>query len=231
MLLVLLLLLLLLFVLLLLLLLLLLLVLTSLLLLQLNQWKQQVKDAESLDQEYAINQVAVQRQRREGEHDAQTKTLFKLAVNILIGMCVGVTGWTVERCVDLITKARNDAAGSLLDSWSSGDTFWAYCVYVACAIIMVWIAASLVVTFAPAAAGGGVDTVAAYLNGIETPGAFNGVTLLVKFFALILSVASGLPFGACTCLLLLHMMLALRVLSVLRVLRVLLVLVLLPPLR
>ncbi|KAG2420053.1 hypothetical protein HFD88_004851 [Aspergillus terreus] len=81
--------------------------------------------------------------------------------------------------------------------WKPWTSFWLvnYVVYIFFAIIFAFIAARLVKSFAPYAAGSGISEIKCIIAGFVMKGFLGAWTLLIKSIALPLAIASGLSVG------------------------------------
>ncbi|KAJ0420918.1 chloride channel [Aspergillus carlsbadensis] len=81
--------------------------------------------------------------------------------------------------------------------WRSWTSYWVinYVVYTLYAVLFAFIAAKLVKTFAPYAAGSGISEIKCIIAGFVMKGFLGGWTLLIKSIALPLAIASGLSVG------------------------------------
>ncbi|GES64719.1 voltage-gated chloride channel [Aspergillus terreus] len=81
--------------------------------------------------------------------------------------------------------------------WKPWTSFWLvnYFVYIIFAIIFAFIAARLVKSFAPYAAGSGISEIKCIIAGFVMKGFLGAWTLLIKSIALPLAIASGLSVG------------------------------------
>ena len=113
---------------------------------------------------------------------------------VLIGIAVGLVGFLLYWCIDVIADWRHGITKQLLeDGQRSVALAWLFSAFIASCLAVG--AASIVVFVSPEAAGSGVPEVMAYLNGSMLPRGFDMRTLLAKFFSAALAVASGLPVG------------------------------------
>ncbi|GHP06865.1 hypothetical protein PPROV_000560900 [Pycnococcus provasolii] len=116
------------------------------------------------------------------------------AMMVLIGIAVGLVGFLLYWCIDVIADWRHGITKQLLeDGQRSVALAWLFSAFIASCLAVG--AASIVVFVSPEAAGSGVPEVMAYLNGSMLPRGFDMRTLLAKFFSAALAVASGLPVG------------------------------------
>ncbi|KAL2865701.1 chloride channel protein [Aspergillus lucknowensis] len=81
--------------------------------------------------------------------------------------------------------------------WRNWTSFWLmnYVLYTLYAVLFAFIAAKLVKTFAPYAAGSGISEIKCIIAGFVMKGFLGGWTLLIKSIALPLAIASGLSVG------------------------------------
>lgn len=79
-------------------------------------WAELMKEAESLDTDVLINVVSIEERRMQDKpnHDrpfikkSKKRGLIKWMFNGLIGITVGITAFTVEKSIELITEARQE---------------------------------------------------------------------------------------------------------------------------
>ncbi|KAL4912410.1 chloride channel [Aspergillus aurantiobrunneus] len=81
--------------------------------------------------------------------------------------------------------------------WRSWTSYWIvnYVLYTFYAVLFAFIAAKLVKSFAPYAAGSGISEIKCIIAGFVMKGFLGGWTLLIKSIALPLAIASGLSVG------------------------------------
>ncbi|KAE8349623.1 voltage-gated chloride channel [Aspergillus coremiiformis] len=81
--------------------------------------------------------------------------------------------------------------------WKNWTSFWLlnYILYISYAVLFAFIAASLVKSFAPYAAGSGISEIKCIIAGFVMKGFLGAWTLLIKSIALPLAIASGLSVG------------------------------------
>ncbi|OJI98953.1 hypothetical protein ASPVEDRAFT_80583 [Aspergillus versicolor CBS 583.65] len=81
--------------------------------------------------------------------------------------------------------------------WRSWTSYWIvnYVLYIFYAVLFSFIAAKLVKSFAPYAAGSGISEIKCIIAGFVMKGFLGGWTLLIKSIALPLAIASGLSVG------------------------------------
>ncbi|KAG5511693.1 hypothetical protein JKF63_07290 [Porcisia hertigi] len=118
-------------------------------------------------------------------------------LHVLIALSVGVVATVVSYAVDIIEAYQ---AGMLYRIMTSQS----YCFIgilqgffftVLGSVGLLAMAAAAVVYFEPAASGGGIPDVMAYLNGVHLRKAMNLRTFIAKSISCICAVASGLPVG------------------------------------
>ncbi|KAJ5489156.1 chloride channel protein [Penicillium diatomitis] len=130
----------------------------------------------------------------------------------LVGMAIGlnsavlniITEWLSDIKLGHCTTAfyLNEsfccwgAEGGCSD-WKHWTSFWLinYVVYFFFAVLFAFVAATLVKSFAPYAAGSGISEIKCIIAGFVMKGFLGGWTLLIKSIALPLAIASGLSVG------------------------------------
>lgn len=120
-------------------------------------------------------------------------TFEKWTITITVGLLVGFLAYGVSACQEIIVVSKKHLAQQFI---ASGGGFWsAFLVFSLFGVALVVIASCLVLYWAPAAAGGGVTLVMAYLNGNDIPNFFKFETLVAKVIGTICTISSGLPLG------------------------------------
>ena len=113
---------------------------------------------------------------------------------ILIGICVGLTAaslaWLEEHGVEL----KRSITDMLMDG-TEANMYEAWGFYTGSSMLLVLIASSMTVCWAPGATGSGIAELIAYLNGVNYPNLFGKRTFVTKFFGVILAVVGGLIVG------------------------------------
>eukprot|EP01043_Picozoa_sp_COSAG02_P021452 COSAG02_NODE_1090_length_14647_cov_122.569425_2_plen_233_part_00 len=79
-------------------------------------WAELMKEAESLDTDVLINVVSIEERRMQDKPSqdrpfikkSKKRGLIKWMFNALIGIMVGITAFTVEKSIDMITEARQE---------------------------------------------------------------------------------------------------------------------------
>lgn len=79
-------------------------------------WAELMKEAESLDTDVLINVVSIEERRMQDKpkedrpfiKKSKKRGLIKWMFNALIGIMVGITAFTVEKSIDVITEARQE---------------------------------------------------------------------------------------------------------------------------
>ncbi|XP_024384497.1 chloride channel protein CLC-d [Physcomitrium patens] len=120
-------------------------------------------------------------------------TFAKWLITILIGLLVGVVAYIVESSQEVFIMKKRDWTQETIDEGLKLP--FVFLGYAAFGIALVLLSSCLVLLWAPAAAGGGVTLVMAYLNGIDIPSFFEFRTLVTKIVGTICTISSGLPIG------------------------------------
>ncbi|PLN83322.1 ClC chloride ion channel [Aspergillus taichungensis] len=141
-------------------------------------------------------------------YDAGQSWLVITIVGAVIGLISGflniITEWLSDIKLGHCTTAfyLNEqfccwGAESGCPEWKHWTPFWLfnYVFYVSFAVLFAFVAAVLVKTFAPYAAGSGISEIKCIIAGFVMKGFLGGWTLLIKSIALPLAIASGLSVG------------------------------------
>ncbi|KAH9305223.1 hypothetical protein KI387_009627 [Taxus chinensis] len=118
-------------------------------------------------------------------------TLAKWTITICTGLLVGCVAYIISSTQEFIITCTKIWTQKTLSS-SLAIAFLGYAVY---SIVLVLISSCLVLYWAPAAAGGGVTLVMAYLNGNDIPDLLRFRTLITKIVGTICTITSSLPLG------------------------------------
>lgn len=123
--------------------------------------------------------------------------LIRWFLHVLIAVSVGVVATFVSYAVDIIEHYRAGVLYRIMaeSPHRSVGLFWGLIYAVASSVALVAVAAGVVVFFEPAAAGGGIPDVMAYLNGVHLRKAMNLRTFIAKGVSCVCAVAGGLPVG------------------------------------
>lgn len=119
-------------------------------------------------------------------------------LHVLIALSVGVVATFVSYAVDFLEKYRADVLYAVMTKdgrHSAGGNALGFLYTVLGSVVLVAVAAGVVVYFEPAAAGGGIPDVMAYLNGVHLRKAMNLRTFIAKIISCICAVSGGLPVG------------------------------------
>eukprot|EP00796_Vickermania_ingenoplastis_P009128 gene9129-6416_t len=132
-------------------------------------------------------------------HEVREKnnTLMRWLLHVAVAVAVSFVAAVVAYTVDNIESYRSETLSTIILAFKVpalgrvlGFVFW-----VTSSVLLVAIGTAVVVFIEPAAAGGGIPDVMAYLNGVHVRKAMNIRTFLVKIISCICAVASGLPVG------------------------------------
>jgi H+/Cl- antiporter ClcA/CBS domain-containing protein len=119
-------------------------------------------------------------------------------LHVLIALSVGIVATFVSYAVDFVETYRADVLYHVMtkDGRNTAAGNAAGFVYTLVgAVVLTAVAAGVVVYFEPAASGGGIPDVMAYLNGVHLRKAMNLRTFIAKTISCICAVAGGLPVG------------------------------------
>eukprot|EP01062_Namystynia_karyoxenos_P034827 TRINITY_DN25497_c0_g1_i1.p1 TRINITY_DN25497_c0_g1~~TRINITY_DN25497_c0_g1_i1.p1 ORF type:complete len:956 (+),score=274.77 TRINITY_DN25497_c0_g1_i1:103-2868(+) len=162
--------------------------------------RHQMQQYDTLDYIPSYSETYMRHLRRRRRHgDALKWIMFSL-----VGVSVGIVAFVIRQTIEFFSTERlayiawlmndereRDSKGSVLSP--SYGAAWLFSAFTS--VLLVLLASLPVVYYWPKAAGGGVEEVIAYLNGVHMPRVFNVRTGIVKFFSCILAVSSGLPVG------------------------------------
>ncbi|CAG9463089.1 unnamed protein product [Pedinophyceae sp. YPF-701] len=148
------------------------------------------KEIQSLD--YLPQNSALYREWLSQHAHLHHRRWDRWAVVACIGLAMGVVGFLMYLCIDVLSSIRVVGARSIAQSAGLLPA-WAYSVGVSAAMALV--ASHVVVRYAPESAGPGVPEIMAYLNGCALPRILSVRTFAAKFLSATLAVGSGLPVG------------------------------------
>ncbi|XP_070575370.1 chloride channel protein C-like [Ptychodera flava] len=110
----------------------------------------------------------------------------------LIGFTVGIIGFLMHQCIDIISDFKWDTAEEYI---KDGNVLKAWGFVLMYSLLFVLAASLPVVYLRPAASGSGIPELIGYLNGTLVRHIFNIKTLAVKIWSCICAVGSGMPVG------------------------------------
>lgn len=118
-------------------------------------------------------------------------------LHVLIAVFVGVVATIVSYGVEILEVYRAETLTRVIGAMPFRVVGYlvGYCFWVLMGVVLVAVAAGVVVYGEPAAAGGGIPDVMAYLNGVHVRRAMNIKTFVTKAISCICAVAGGLPVG------------------------------------
>ncbi|CAD2220271.1 chloride channel protein [Angomonas deanei] len=129
--------------------------------------------------------------------EEERNTVIRWLLHVLIALSVGVVAAVVTYSVEIVEHLREVILHFFLTGMPLsvvGYTLgWLFMVLTAIALTAC--ASAVVVFYEPAAAGGGIPDIMAYLNGVHLRRAMNLKTFLAKAASCICAVASGMPVG------------------------------------
>jgi len=109
-----------------------------------------------------------------------------------VGVSVGCIGFLVKSATSLIVTHKFEYIETFVEE-ANLLMIWAWLAGVGVGLAL--LSSILVVCIAPEAAGSGIPEVIGYLNGVRLHSIWRLRIFVVKFFSVILAVASGLPCG------------------------------------
>ncbi|RNC30643.1 chloride channel protein, partial [Trypanosoma cruzi] len=116
-------------------------------------------------------------------------------LHVLIAISVGILATIISYTVEIVDDYRAAQLYKLITEHSVIGRIIGYVFSIAVSMALVVVATAVVVFFEPAAAGGGIPDVIAYLNGVHVPHAMNFRTFVAKSISCMCAVAGGLPVG------------------------------------
>lgn len=128
----------------------------------------------------------------------ERRAALRWLLHVLIALSVGIVATFVSYAVDFLEKYRADALYRVMTrdgGHSVAGNLLGFAYTVCGSVVLAAVAAGVVVYFEPAASGGGIPDVMAYLNGVHLRKAMNLRTFLAKTVSCICAVSGGLPVG------------------------------------
>ncbi|KPA75597.1 putative chloride channel protein [Leptomonas pyrrhocoris] len=123
---------------------------------------------------------------------------LRWTLHVLIAFSVGIVATFVSYAVDFVEKYRADVLYRVMvrdGEHGIVGIVVGFFYTVLGSVLLTAVAAGVVVYFEPAASGGGIPDVMAYLNGVHLRKAMNLRTFLAKVISCICAVSGGLPVG------------------------------------
>ncbi|KAK9812846.1 hypothetical protein WJX72_004634 [[Myrmecia] bisecta] len=168
--------------------------------------KQQAPELEneSLDFDQVQNRVSQARSNRQTKrrhfYGYTGHTLAKFAITASTGILTGLVAAGLAGATEVLILHRKAWLVSIIrmgpaSAWPPTGLLHAYGFHIAYSITLLLLAGCLVQFWAPAAAGGGVSQVMAYLNGSDVPDLLRLRTLVAKLIGTICGVASNMAVG------------------------------------
>ncbi|KEG13788.1 chloride channel protein [Trypanosoma grayi] len=148
-------------------------------------------DSQQQIEEEQMNVLEVVKKYDADERNAALRWLL----HVLIAISVGILAMIISYAVEFMEVYRAGKLDSLITQHHTIGRFIGYFFFIGVSVGLVAAATSVVVFFEPAAAGGGIPDVIAYLNGVQMPKAMNIRTFLAKSISCMCAVAGGLPVG------------------------------------
>lgn len=120
------------------------------------------------------------------------RDLYRWIITFVVGMGIGFVAWLLHLCVEHTNEGKFSAAQTVMNSTRVGGYF----VYLVINVGLVVLGSVVSVYAAPAAAGGGIPEVKAFMNGVRIPAFLSIRTFIGKFVATYCAVGGGLQVGA-----------------------------------
>ncbi|KAK7202094.1 chloride channel protein [Novymonas esmeraldas] len=129
--------------------------------------------------------------------EAERHVTLRWLLHVVIALSVGIVATVVSYAVDILESYRAEALYRVMTHRTHRSVGFLYGLLytVAGSLVLVVVAAGVVVYFEPAASGGGIPDVMAYLNGVHMRKAMNLRTFIAKAISCVCAVAGGLPVG------------------------------------
>ncbi|KAK9861969.1 hypothetical protein WJX84_002406 [Apatococcus fuscideae] len=158
-----------------------------------------LRETESLDFEPVHNTILQQRlsvgKERKHFYGYTGRTVAKFLVVVFLGIFTGLLAAGLSTADEKLITAKLSLIESLQDNGLPFSGWQTFGFHLAWSIPLLVAACCLVQFYAPAAAGGGVSLVMAYLNGNDVPDLLRGRTLIVKWLGTMCGVTAGLSLG------------------------------------
>ncbi|KAH9601812.1 Chloride channel [Trypanosoma melophagium] len=116
-------------------------------------------------------------------------------LHVLIAIFVGILAMVISYAVEYVEEYRAERLDALITQHHVMGRFMGFFFFIGVSLALVAVAAVVIVLFEPAASGGGIPDVIAYLNGVQMRKAMNVRTFFAKSISCMCAVAGGLPVG------------------------------------
>ncbi|ORC85384.1 chloride channel protein [Trypanosoma theileri] len=116
-------------------------------------------------------------------------------LHVLIAIFVGIVAMVISFAVEYMEEYRAEKLDAMITKHHVMGRFMGFFFFIGVSLALVAIATLVVVLFEPAASGGGIPDVIAYLNGVQMRKAMNVRTFFAKGISCMCAVAGGLPVG------------------------------------
>lgn len=119
-------------------------------------------------------------------------TFAKWTCTLIIGLLTGLAAFTIEKVSEEVRLGKMAFTDKAI---ANGSLEMAFIIYLVYGVFAVAITSTVVVYYAPAAAGGGVTLVMANLNGVHIPYLLAARTLWVKILGTMAACTTGMAVG------------------------------------
>ncbi|KAL0476627.1 chloride channel protein C [Acrasis kona] len=149
-------------------------------------------EMESLNYVSVEHDAFLQSQKNRTKKDDALDEARKWITCSLIGICTGITSFSVHWIVEKIIHIKYGWMDGFVYFQSQELVHLGFLIFLSCNLLLATLSLLIVLVWKPAG-GSGLPEVKGYLNGTRIPKALNVITLLTKVVSMIFSVSAQMP--------------------------------------